>query len=183
MIARTNELEVFNWMTRKTVAKWSLPARDPNLQRDANISADNKFVAMTDSDGLHLFEISTLREKILPTGDCDGVLFAPRGPLVSITLRWRDSSLPALVGIWDYQTGNEVRSIPVTNGIVFLNWSSDGRKFYTQPAFGGDLSVWDIESRTSESIRPSGGIVVAVSPDGRNVLRTDIRGEVSVVGI
>src|SRR5437870_9041316 len=108
VIARTNELEVFNWMTRKAIAKWSLPARDPFLQRDANITADNKFVAMTDSDGLHLFEMDTLRERILPTGDCDGVLFSPRGPLVAISLRWRDPSLPALVRIWDYQAGNEV---------------------------------------------------------------------------
>src|SRR5438128_1255462 len=107
VIARTNELEVFNWTTRKTIAKWSLPARDPFLQRDANITADNKFVAMTDFDGLRLFEIGTLRVRILPTGDCDGVLLSPMGHLAAVSLRWRDPSLPALVRVWDYQTGNE----------------------------------------------------------------------------
>jgi WD40 repeat protein len=185
VIARTNELEVFNWMTRKTVAQWSLPAQDPNLQRDASLTADNKFVAMTDSDGLHLFEIGTLRERILPTGDCEGVRLSPVGHLAAISLRWRDRSRPLLVRIWDYQTGNEVRSISFTNGYEFLAWSSDGKKLYAQTGFLVGLIVWDIDSGTSKPLNlpPFAGQVLDVSPDGRNLVRTDLRGELSVVGV
>ena len=156
-----------------------------SLQRDADITSDNKLIAMTDSDGLHLFELGSLRERILPTGDCDGVRLSPTGHLAAITLRQRDSSLPAaLVRIWDYQTGNEVRSIAFTNGFEFMDWSSNGKNLYTQTEWGS-LIVWDIDSGTSKSngVPCSGGQVVAVSPDGRDVVRNDFRGELSVVGV
>ena len=182
VIARTNELEVFNWMTRKTIAKWSLPPQDPNPQRGASLTADNKFVAMPDSDGLHLFEIGTLRERILPTGDCYEVRLSPVGHLAAISLS--QSSLRVLLRIWDYQTGTEVRSISFTNGYEFLEWSSDGKKLYAQTDFGS-LTVWDIDSGTGKPLNlpPFVGIVVAVSPDGRNLVGTDFGGELSAVGV
>jgi serine/threonine protein kinase/WD40 repeat protein len=171
VIVRTNELQVHNWRRQQIIAKWSLPDRERWYERDGDISADNKFVATVEPDGLHLFEINTGHERILPTGNCDRVLFSPAGRLMALHLRPPDPSKPWSIRVWDYQTGTEVRSIVVAARFPFLDWSRDGKKLFTH-GMNNHLTVEDIESGSTKSYdlgRFRDAQVDCVSPDARTL--------------
>ncbi len=182
-MVRTNELHVQNWRTQQSIAKWSLPDRPNWTDRDGDFSPDNKFVATLELDGLHLFELSTLRERTLPTGDCDWLAFAPAGRLVAVNLRQKDPTQPGFIKIWEYESGTQVRTISSPAWLESWGWSSDGKKFYKYHTFpSGSLTVEDIESGTSTFYDfPGFDGLLSLSPDFKTVVCFDVRGELSVI--
>jgi len=170
---RSNELRIFNWATRQTTVR--LP--DWNNAAFA-FSPDSRLIAKAAPDGLHLIEINTLREKVLPTGEASDLRFCPAGHLVAV---FRPSS----IDLWDFEAGIQVKTLPCDEKIHLFHsdWLADGKRLFALEDFI-HVAVWDITG-TKETIAVSSprGMPIGVAPDGRAVVQASYQGELSVIEI
>ena len=149
----------------------------PNGARLASIGADGRTVIWDTSSGQRLVEFGAFRAKKIEPRVLD---WDPNGRHIAVaeTKKWNDSN----VTIRDPQTGEIIRSLPVSGNVRHLSWSPCGRWIL---AVGSRIAVWDAESGQRLELRleqlrsPWGdservvlGDVFAWSPNGSRLAMT-----------